>query len=99
MVRFPVKIIMRILLRCLNLKLSVGLLDMAEVNVTCAVLVQSPPSIFASAFITFRRDESAGTRTTQVWVPFYNDGVIEPLTGILWFYYRQRLLFTRPDCQ
>ena len=99
MVRFPVKIIMRILLRCLNLKLSVGLLDMVEVNVTCTVLSSIPPSILASAFIAFRRDESAGTGTTQVWVPFYNDGVIEPLTGILWFYYRQRLLFTRPDCQ
>jgi hypothetical protein len=83
MVRFPVKIIMRILLRCLNLKLSVGLLDMVEVNITCAVLSSIPPSILASAFIAFRRDESAGTGTTQVWVPFYNDGVIEPLTGIL----------------
>jgi hypothetical protein len=34
-------------------------LDMAEVNVTCTVLSSIPPSILASAFITFRRDESA----------------------------------------
>jgi hypothetical protein len=34
-------------------------LDMVEVNVTCTVLSSIPPSILVSAFIAFRRDESA----------------------------------------